>query len=614
MNKTITRFAISALALIASITTACAQTSPGLVYGQVPTAAQWNSYFAAKQDYPGGGVIVWPTSGNLVISNGTNTPASLAPVNGSCAIGSGGVWAVGACGGGGGTPGGANTQLQYNNAGAFGGITGATTNGTIVTLTSAVFVTPALGTPASGVLTNATGLPLTTGVTGTLGAGNGGTGIASYTIGDILYASGATTLSKLADVATTNVLLSGGVGVAPSWGKVANAALSNSAMTLCGTSTSLGGTLTASACLDNIGSTQGQLLYRNAANWTILSPGTAGQLLQSGGAGANPSWVTASGTGTVTTLTAGNGVLFSSGVTCTTTCTISTTVGITAKSTGNAINSTDAGNISYANSGSSVAISIVQANTAGFTTGAGFEYANLGAGQTTITAAGGSMFGNSLGTLLVDKGQYVFFASNSVDYPITALTLPVVPSDGVMGNFTGATNYPKWAVLPSCSAASSAVTYNTTTHAFGCNTISGSGTVNSGTSGQVAYYVSTGTAVSGSNLGTGVLTAMGVNLSAAGGLTTTIATGTSALGTGAISSATCASVVTTAATNVATTDVILAGFNGDPTAVTGYTPATTGMLTIVAYPSANNVNFKVCNNTGSSITPGAITLNWRVSR
>lgn len=48
----------------------------------------------------------------------------------------------------------------------------------------------------------------------------GGTGIVSYTIGDILFASGATTLSKLADIATGNALISGGVGVAPSWGKI----------------------------------------------------------------------------------------------------------------------------------------------------------------------------------------------------------------------------------------------------------------------------------------------------------------------------------------------------------------------------------------------------------
>jgi len=48
----------------------------------------------------------------------------------------------------------------------------------------------------------------------------GGTGISSYTVGDIIYASGTTTLSKLADVATGSALISGGVGVTPSWGKV----------------------------------------------------------------------------------------------------------------------------------------------------------------------------------------------------------------------------------------------------------------------------------------------------------------------------------------------------------------------------------------------------------
>jgi len=45
----------------------------------------------------------------------------------------------------------------------------------------------------------------------------GGTGLSSYTIGDLLYASGTTTLAKLADVAVGRVLVSGGVGVAPAW-------------------------------------------------------------------------------------------------------------------------------------------------------------------------------------------------------------------------------------------------------------------------------------------------------------------------------------------------------------------------------------------------------------
>lgn len=115
-------------------------------------------------------------------------------------------------------------------------------------------------------------------------------------------------------------------------------------------------------------------------------------------------------------------------------------------------------------------------------------------------------------------------------------------------------------------------------------------------------------------LGTGVGTAAAANLSASGGLTTTIASGTSALGTSAISSAACATAVTTSAPNTATTDVVMASFNGDPTAVTGYIPLTAGMLSIISYPTSGNVNFKVCNNTSSSITPGAITLNWRVVR
>lgn len=101
---------------------------------------------------------------------------------------------------------------------------------------------------------------------------------------------------------------------------------------------------------------------------------------------------------------------------------------------------------------------------------------------------------------------------------------------------------------------------------------------------------------------------------ASGTAAVVIASGTSALGTGAIASADCATVVTTSATGTATTDVVTASFNGDPTGVTGYVPSTAGMLSIIAYPSSNNVNFKVCNNTAGSITPGAITLNWRVAR
>jgi len=54
----------------------------------------------------------------------------------------------------------------------------------------------------------------------TVPATAGGTGQTSYTVGDILYANTTTTLAKLADVATGNALISGGVGVAPAYGKI----------------------------------------------------------------------------------------------------------------------------------------------------------------------------------------------------------------------------------------------------------------------------------------------------------------------------------------------------------------------------------------------------------
>ncbi len=94
-----------------------------------------------------------------------------------------------------------------------------------------------------------------------------------------------------------------------------------------------------------------------------------------------------------------------------------------------------------------------------------------------------------------------------------------------------------------------------------------------------------------------------------------IVTGTSTMGTALIGSGACATTVTTTATGTATTDTVHWSFNGSPLAVTGYAAAAGGVLTVYAWPSANNINFSICNATGGGITPGsAVTFNWIVER
>jgi hypothetical protein len=115
---------------------------------------------------------------------------------------------------------------------------------------------------------------------GTLGATQGGTDNSSYAVGDLLYANTTTSLAKLADVATGNALISGGVSTAPSWGKI-------------GLTTHISGTLGIANGGTNATSTPtaGGVAYGTGTAYAVNTAGTSGQYLTSGGAGA-PTWVT----------------------------------------------------------------------------------------------------------------------------------------------------------------------------------------------------------------------------------------------------------------------------------------------------------------------------------
>lgn len=156
--------------------------------------------------------------------------------------------------------------------------------------TGSVLVSGGVGVaPAWSASPSLTGLTLVS----ALGCGSGGTGLASYAIGDLLYASGATTLSKLADVADGSVLVSGGVGVAPAW----SASPSLTGLTLSSALVAAsGGTGLSSYAI-------GDILYASGASTlSKLADVAIGSVLTSGGVGTAPAW---SATPTLTGLVLG---------------------------------------------------------------------------------------------------------------------------------------------------------------------------------------------------------------------------------------------------------------------------------------------------------------------
>lgn len=88
------------------------------------------------------------------------------------------------------------------------------TTGSPLTKADDTNVTLTLGGSPNTALLAATSI--TVGWTGTLAPSRGGTGFGSYAVGDMLYASGTTTLAKLAKPSVTSLMIMSSAGV-PSW-------------------------------------------------------------------------------------------------------------------------------------------------------------------------------------------------------------------------------------------------------------------------------------------------------------------------------------------------------------------------------------------------------------
>lgn len=185
-----------------------------------------------------------------------------------------------------------------------------------------------------GVSTNGTGLttsgsPITSNgtitISGTLLANHGGTGFDTYTSGDMLYANGTSTLTKLAIGNASDILIVS--NSAPTWVSVSSISIGNAAYaSLAGIANNLAN------------GAANQIAYQTGANATsfITAPNTASTFLSWNG--SSFTWSAVAGAGTVTSVDANGGttgLTFTGGpITASGNLTLSGVVAITSGGTG----------------------------------------------------------------------------------------------------------------------------------------------------------------------------------------------------------------------------------------------------------------------------------------
>jgi hypothetical protein len=199
------------------------------------------------------------------------------------------------------------TFVQFAGPGTYTAGAGLTLTGTQFSITSTGVTPASYGTASSvptiavdarGQITSASNTSIAIDASqvtsGTLSAVRGGTGLGSFTQGDLLYASSSTTLAALSDVAAGNALLSGGVGADPAWGKI-------------GLATHVSGTLPVANGGSGLSSTptNGQVLIGNGAGYTLATLTAGAGIAITNGSGSIS--IATLANGTVTSVDASGG-------------------------------------------------------------------------------------------------------------------------------------------------------------------------------------------------------------------------------------------------------------------------------------------------------------------
>ena len=107
--------------------------------------------------------------------------------------------------------------------------------------------------------------------------------------------------------------------------------------------------------------------------------------------------------------------------------------------------------------------------------------------------------------------------------------------------------------------------------------------------------------------GTGITAVVGSGSVVLGIANTTATTNTTAVGAN-----TCTAQTAVTMTGLTTSMTITFTATSDTSTVAGWGSPSAGLLYITTFPTANTVNWSVCNGTGSSITPGA-SVTWNIS-